>query len=589
MKLRTQLFVIFSLIIVVTVGTIGYFFYQKFWAIQLDRLRDTLTAYVTSASMLIDGDRHSLLTRPEDVNAPYFIELRNVLNRFRTIDPRIDSIYTMVRTDTPDIYRFVVDASEVKDKDGDGRIGDDERIAELGEEYNISKFPQMKKAFAGPLADKEINRDKWGWWLSAYAPVYDSKGKAVAIVGLDVSADTIRVQQVRLIKIILLICIAFLAIGLIVANVYAYYLTNPLYAMVKAAREIGKGNYDHRIVRVGKNELGFLAGTMNSMAENIRRSFDKLSTLNRTANILASTLDLEQALRMSLNLALEVTRSSKGVILLPDRTERRIEIAISEGIEVVRCDADECRVGSGTISLPIEEGQEAPIDQWLALTGCTNCFPLTIKDTVRGYFLLNPEIHDEEFLNTLMKQISFAIENARLFHEAITDGLTGLFLKRYFQIQLEIELKRVQRHRRPMSLLMLDIDHFKAINDTYGHVKGDVILREVSRLVKSCVRETDIASRYGGEELAVILPETPSLEAAAIAERMRKEIAALRFPHDGTELSITMSVGVHSVEGGAEARSEEVIQKADAALYEAKKSGRNRVCVWGARGGVPQA
>jgi diguanylate cyclase (GGDEF)-like protein len=188
-----------------------------------------------------------------------------------------------------------------------------------------------------------------------------------------------------------------------------------------------------------------------------------------------------------------------------------------------------------------------------------------------------------------MKQISFAIENARLFHEAITDGLTGLFLKRYFQIQLEIELKRVQRHRRPMSLLMLDIDHFKAINDTYGHVKGDVILREVSRLVKSCVRETDIASRYGGEELAVILPETPSLEAAAIAERMRKEIAALRFPHDGTELSITMSVGVHSVEGGAEARSEEVIQKADAALYEAKKSGRNRVCVWGARGGVPQA
>ncbi|MDD5557072.1 MAG: diguanylate cyclase [bacterium] len=580
MRLRTQLFIIFSLIIILTVGTIGFLFYREIGAVQFDRLRDTLTAYAVSASMLIDGDRHPSLAEPGGGDDPYLDELRDLLRRFARIDPRIAEVYTMVRTERPRLLRFIVDAAEARDKDGDGVIGEDELPARFGEEYDIAALPQMRRAFEGPEADDGLTRDRWGWWLSAYAPVRDAAGRAVAIVGIDVAADTIRAQQAQLFRTIALICAVFLAFGLVAASAYAYRLTGPLNDMVRAAREIGRGNYEHRVETASQNEIGFLAGTMNAMAENIRRSFDKLSTLNRTANILASTLDLEQALKISLNLAIEVTRSSRGVILMADRLEDRIEIIISEGAGETGCGGEELRIGGRSAPALLRGDRKAQIREWLEMAGCTQCFTLVTKDAVRGYVLLNPEIRDEEFLNTLMKQISFAVDNARLFHDAITDGLTGLFLKRYFHIQLDIELRRSQRHGRPLALLLLDVDHFKSINDTWGHPVGDTALREIAGAIRGCIRSTDIAARFGGEEFAVILPETTAEGALRIAERLRAGIAARRLAHGGAEIAVTASAGVRAVAGGTVPPSAEVIRTADEALYRAKRDGRNRVVLW---------
>lgn len=580
MKLRTQFLIIFSLIIITTVGTIGFLFFRKIEAIQFERLRDTLTAYAASAAMLIDGDRHDGLARSGDMASPYCAFLRERLRAFMLIDPRIAEMYTMVPTSRPETYRFVVDAAPPRDKNGDGVISDDEKPAAPGEEYDISPFPQMRKAMEKPVADREVNKDKWGWWLSAYAPVRDSAGRAVAIVGIDVSADTIRQQQARLKRLIAAICAVFLLAGLIAANSYACRLTRPLYSMVAAAREIGKGNYGYRITGAPGNEFGFLAGTLNSMAESIRRSFDKLSTLNRTANILASTLDSEQALRISLNLALEVTRASRGGIFLLDRTDQRIELAISEGIQGLRLDGDWLSVGEARITARLEKDREAQVRAWCEATGCSQCLPLMVKDNLRGFFLLNAEIRDEEYLNTLMRQVAFAIDNARLFHDAITDGLTGLFLKRYFQIQLDAESLRARRHNRDMSLMMIDIDHFKKINDTHGHLQGDSVLREIARTVKGCVREVDIVARYGGEEMAVICPDTGADRAAAIAERIRGEVAGKRFPCGGSLLAVTVSIGIFTLRGGRALSPEESVRRADSALYRAKERGRNRVESW---------
>lgn len=579
MKLRTQLFFIFSFIIVAVVVTIGYFFYRQVEAILFDQLRITLTGYAASAAMAIDGDKHSLLTGPPDADSPYFIELSRKLKAIAKIDPRISAIYTMVKTDKPGVLKFVVDASEPRDVDGDGRISESELPAKLGEDYDASAIPEMKKAFDGPTADTAFNRDRWGLWLSGYAPIHDSKGRVVGIVGLDVSAETVGEEQARLRNLVLLICAVFLVLGLFVATFYAYRLTEPIRSMMYAAGEIGKGNYDYRIARFKKNEIGFLAQTMNSMAENIRRSFDKLSTLNRTANILASTLDLEQALRIALNLVIEVSRSHKGLILLLDGSESYIDVAIGEGIGEVKLVGDGWRLGPANVPRLIEEDRNAQIGTWLRLTGCTQCLPLSVKESNRGYFLLDPEIRDEEFLNTLMTQVSFAIENARLFHEAITDGLTGLFLKRYFQIQLDTELKRAKRHRRNVAILMLDIDHFKKVNDTYGHPVGDVVLKGVAGVIKTTVREIDLVSRYGGEEVAIILPDTTGDQAQAIAERIRERVAGRRFDCDGAALGVTVSIGVFSVAGGGAVSPEDAIKNADAALYRAKEAGRNRVVV----------
>jgi GGDEF domain-containing protein len=121
MRLRTQLFIIFSLIIISVVATIGCFLYRDVSAILFEQLRTALTGYASSASMLIDGDRHSLLITPAHIQLPYFLELRGKLRAFIKIDPHISEIYTMVKSDKPDVWKFVVDAAERRDKDGDGK------------------------------------------------------------------------------------------------------------------------------------------------------------------------------------------------------------------------------------------------------------------------------------------------------------------------------------------------------------------------------------------------------------------------------------------------------------------------------------
>jgi diguanylate cyclase (GGDEF)-like protein len=128
-----------------------------------------------------------------------------------------------------------------------------------------------------------------------------------------------------------------------------------------------------------------------------------------------------------------------------------------------------------------------------------------------------------------------------------------------------------------MSLLMLDIDHFKTVNDTYGHLVGDEVLREVGRLLSETLRSTDFTARFGGEEFTVILPQTTEEQARHLAERLRLLIAALQFTHQARSFSITVSIGVAGLQPGALARRRSLLEKADQALYQAKKLGHNQV------------
>jgi two-component system cell cycle response regulator len=161
---------------------------------------------------------------------------------------------------------------------------------------------------------------------------------------------------------------------------------------------------------------------------------------------------------------------------------------------------------------------------------------------------------------------------------AVRDGLTGLFNHREFYRRLEEEIERVRRYQHPCSLLMLDIDHFKKINDTYGHQAGDRALRILANWIRSEVRPTDQVFRYGGEEFAIILPETPETEALKVAERIRKGVSECAITLvNGEELYVTMSFGVAMFSNDAES-AEELVSHADRALYGAKDAGRNRVC-----------
>jgi diguanylate cyclase (GGDEF)-like protein len=186
---------------------------------------------------------------------------------------------------------------------------------------------------------------------------------------------------------------------------------------------------------------------------------------------------------------------------------------------------------------------------------------------------------DRDILRSLAGQSTLALENVELHYQvrrqAVTDELTGLANHGRFLELLQIEIEEVRRYRHPVGLIMLDLDDFKSINDTYGHLQGDVVLEHVARALRDASREVDIPARYGGEEMAVILPHTNLAGAYAIAERLRDAIQKLSIPRrDGHgALRITASLGVAaSMDGDRDA----LISGADGALYLAKRRGKNR-------------
>ena len=157
------------------------------------------------------------------------------------------------------------------------------------------------------------------------------------------------------------------------------------------------------------------------------------------------------------------------------------------------------------------------------------------------------------------------------------DGLTGIYNRRYWQQQLQLELLRAERYQHPVSLLLFDLDKFKQLNDSYGHQGGDAVLTTVAERISALLRDTDIFGRYGGEEFGVVLPETALDGALMVANRICKTIAAETVSYNQQHIPVTLSIGVASFAGQS---SDELIQQADIALYNAKRQGRNCVCAY---------
>jgi diguanylate cyclase (GGDEF)-like protein len=170
--------------------------------------------------------------------------------------------------------------------------------------------------------------------------------------------------------------------------------------------------------------------------------------------------------------------------------------------------------------------------------------------------------------------------NKQLRKLAYHDELTGLYNHRYFQRQVDKELKRAKRYDRPLSLIFFDVDFFKKINDSYGHLVGDEVLRQVASRVSSCMRNCDVVVRYGGDEFAVIMPETDRGGLEILAERLCHEVAKLRIPHNGISISLSISVGGACFDGkGNSVTRQALLSVADQAIYQSKKSGRNTVTI----------
>jgi diguanylate cyclase (GGDEF)-like protein len=213
--------------------------------------------------------------------------------------------------------------------------------------------------------------------------------------------------------------------------------------------------------------------------------------------------------------------------------------------------------------------------------------PLRAQKRVSGAVLLTRQ--DEAFtsrelrlLRIYCNQAAVALENAIVYEKveslAATDALTGLFNRRYFETALSRELARAERTSSRVSLLVLDIDHFKSFNDTYGHAMGDLVLRKVASVLTGALRKADVLARFGGEEFVVVLPQATDRGALESAERLRESVERSAIHPGGPRKHVTVSIGVAMFPDDAKT-AEELLKTADAALYDAKRSGRNRVSV----------
>ncbi|MEK9630000.1 MAG: sensor domain-containing diguanylate cyclase [Nitrospinota bacterium] len=215
--------------------------------------------------------------------------------------------------------------------------------------------------------------------------------------------------------------------------------------------------------------------------------------------------------------------------------------------------------------------------------------PLMIENEIIGVMNLNDNdkgffnVGDLDFALNVSEFVALSISNALLFEKveklSVTDGLTGLDNHQQMQALLKNEVIRSQRYSSPLSIIMLDIDHFKNVNDTYGHQMGDDILLDFATTMKKFCRSNDVAARYGGEEFILILPETKVEGAKYIAERIREEMASQTFSYKGTDFKVTVSCGIAEFDPERIKTPADLINIADQALYRAKNEGRNQTIV----------
>jgi diguanylate cyclase (GGDEF)-like protein len=334
-----------------------------------------------------------------------------------------------------------------------------------------------------------------------------------------------------------------------------------------------------------------------------RRKAQEFEALYQVSRTMASTLDLQNILtRISETVSSLLQAQAMALLLLGPDGRTLSTVAGYNLFDEAPTRTSGTRPGMSPSLVAIREKRPVTISDvrtdevygaWLKSArerGFTSflAIPLVVQDRPLGcmnlYMIERHEFAPDEIqlLSTFASQAAVSIENARLFEEtrqlAITDPLTGLANHRQFYDQLEREFRRAQRYQRPLTLLMLDLDRFKAFNDQFGHLAGDHALRETADVLRQNARSVDILARYGGEEFAIILPETDIQRGAAHAERIRSAVASHAFPSQetGLEHRVTVSIGVAALSPALQ-KIEELVHGADQALYRAKAAGRNRL------------
>ncbi len=340
-----------------------------------------------------------------------------------------------------------------------------------------------------------------------------------------------------------------------------------------------------------------------NLIKELKKTVDELQIFNELGKTLTSTLEIKEVLKIVMQKVSELLHPTSWALFLVDDMEKELiaEILVGEHFPFVK--DNKVTMGLGFVGWVAQEKKPilipdptvrkvySPAVEVLASEPHRSCLcvPLISKEKLLGVMkLVNDQTEDTLFteedlaiLATFADYAAIAIENARNFTRVqeltITDDLTGLYNSRYLHKLIQTELRRSHRYHKNFSLIFIDLDHFKSINDNYNHLRGSKLLAEIAAVIKSKLRTVDVAARYGGDEFVIILPETPKEMAIQVAERIRMAICQHAFlTADNLNVKLTGSFGVSSFPTDAGTK-DELIRLADEAMYRVKHSTRNNV------------
>lgn len=565
---RTPAWQVFAIISLASLlGTLGttYAFYQRALEAFEYQQRRELMQVARTAAVLVDGDRHRALAESGTLDSADYLALVAPLRALRK-SGIVAEVYTMVLRG--DEVLFVLDAAE----DSAFGSGGESRRALLREPYPDAPPELLEALHTGAvITDEAPTRDRWGTWMSAYAPIRDAQGRRVGIAGVDLPAEEYwaRRGQIHLAG-----AIAFATSVLI----------SVLFGLGGYAFQRFVTRHDEELTR-RNDELREANEELRALQENLQQQSDRLALVIEAADLgiwewdyrTGSTFGNERRFAMLGYRPGEISgRLDDWLDLvhpddLPDVHEH-LEAHLAGTARSVtvehrmRAKSGEWRwvLTSGRVVERDEEGRpvrlagiQLDVDQRKSLE----------EEVAKKVVLLRRYSHE---LEQIQRQLGEA--NAKLDRLAKTDGLTGVANRRFFQTTLSQLVVPLGVAPEPVSLVMIDIDHFKQFNDTFGHQEGDAVLIKVASLISESVRESDVVARYGGEEFAVLSRGCRENDALQLAERIRAAVAAFDWPLR----PVTVSLGTATFLGG-EFRPEELVRRADEALYASKQAGRNRV------------
>ncbi len=280
MKFRTKLAIWMSAVLICISSATVMVFFGRAHHVQRESLRSRLIGIATTGAMMVDSAKLDRLRTAMDEMRPEYTEVKATL---RTImnNSGVRGIYTMRRGAAPDVYEFIVDPQEDVDRNNNGVLEPSERYPRIGERYSTERYPEMQKAFEAPTADREISSDRWGTWLSGYAPIYDSSHQPIAILGVDMAADDVKKEE-RTLEVMAIATIALAAFLSIVSSFFlAHRLTRPLGQLSHALAEVARGNLQTKLPREGADEFAQLALSFNDMSAALVQARDEIDAQQR--------------------------------------------------------------------------------------------------------------------------------------------------------------------------------------------------------------------------------------------------------------------------------------------------------------------